>query len=71
MITLIAIIYQKADCIQIDIDPAKISKRFPATVGLVGDAAEIIGNLTAKTAPVEERNSFKHAKKTCKNGGNG
>ncbi|EHC6545870.1 pyruvate oxidase, partial [Listeria monocytogenes] len=46
---------KKADCIQIDIDPAKISKRFPATVGLVGDAAEIIGNLTAKTAPVEER----------------
>ncbi|EAG9261329.1 pyruvate oxidase [Listeria monocytogenes] len=46
---------KKANCIQIDIDPAKISKRFPATVGLVGDAAETIGNLTAKTAPVEAR----------------
>ncbi|MEG7759864.1 pyruvate oxidase, partial [Listeria monocytogenes] len=46
---------KKTDCIQIDIDPAKISKRFPAIVGLVGDAAEIISDLTAKIAPVEER----------------
>ncbi len=46
---------KKAACVQIDIDPAKISKRYQATVGLVGDAAEIISNLTAKIAPVEER----------------
>ncbi len=46
---------KKANCIQIDIDPSRISKRYPATVGLVGDAAEIISSLTAKIAPVTER----------------
>ncbi|MCO7125664.1 pyruvate oxidase [Sporolactobacillus shoreicorticis] len=44
-----------AKCVQIDIDPIKIGKRYSVTVGVVGDAAEAIAYLNDHVTPVNER----------------
>ncbi|MCO7176276.1 pyruvate oxidase [Sporolactobacillus kofuensis] len=52
-----------AKCVQIDIDPVKIGKRYSVTVGVVGDAAEALSYLTDHTTPVADRPFLK----TCQN----
>lgn len=42
-------------CIQIDIDPSKIGHRFPATVGIVGDAKEALTALIETTDYIAKR----------------
>jgi pyruvate oxidase len=44
-----------AKCVQIDIDPLKIGKRYSVNVGIVGDAAEALSNLTEHITPVADR----------------
>ncbi|MET1249612.1 pyruvate oxidase [Sporolactobacillus sp. STCC-11] len=44
-----------AKCVQIDIDPLKIGKRYSVTVGIVGDAADALSNLTEHITPVADR----------------
>jgi pyruvate oxidase len=44
-----------ARCVQIDIDPLKIGKRYSVNVGIVGDAAEALSNLTEHITPVADR----------------
>lgn len=44
-----------AKCVQIDIDPVRIGKRYSVTVGIVGDAAQALAYLTEHTTPVSER----------------
>lgn len=44
-----------AKCVQIDIDPVKIGKRYSVTAGIVGDAAEALTYLTSHVTPVSDR----------------
>lgn len=44
-----------AKCVQIDIDPVRIGKRYSVTVGIVGDAADALAWLTEHTTPVANR----------------
>ncbi|RYL92220.1 pyruvate oxidase [Sporolactobacillus sp. Y61] len=44
-----------AKCVQIDIDPVKIGKRYSVTTGVVGDAAEALAYLNEHTTPVKDR----------------
>ncbi|BBN98772.1 pyruvate oxidase [Sporolactobacillus terrae] len=44
-----------AKCVQIDIDPEKIGKRYAVTNGIVGDAAEALAYLTEHVTPVSDR----------------
>lgn len=44
-----------AKCVQIDIDPVKIGKRYSVTTGIVGDAAEALSYLTSHVTPVNDR----------------
>jgi Thiamine pyrophosphate-requiring enzymes [acetolactate synthase, pyruvate dehydrogenase (cytochrome), glyoxylate carboligase, phosphonopyruvate decarboxylase] len=44
-----------AKCVQIDIDPVKIGKRYSVTAGIVGDAAEALSYLTDHVTPVADR----------------
>ncbi|GEB75998.1 pyruvate oxidase [Sporolactobacillus inulinus] len=44
-----------AKCVQIDIDPEKIGKRYAVTNGIVGDSAEALDYLTEHVTPVSDR----------------
>jgi pyruvate oxidase len=44
-----------AKCVQIDIDPEKIGKRYAVTNGIVGDSAEALAYLTEHVTPVSDR----------------
>ncbi|MFT8391911.1 MAG: pyruvate oxidase [Sporolactobacillus sp.] len=44
-----------AKCVQIDINPVHIGKRYSVTVGIVGDAAEALNELNQRVTPVTER----------------
>ncbi|CAM3252718.1 pyruvate oxidase [Sporolactobacillus spathodeae] len=44
-----------ARCVQIDIDPVHIGKRYSVTVGIVGDAAEALNYLNQHVTPVADR----------------
>ncbi|MCI1882256.1 MAG: pyruvate oxidase [Sporolactobacillus sp.] len=44
-----------AKCVQVDIDPVRIGKRYSVTVGIVGDAAEVLAYLNEHTTPVSDR----------------
>ncbi|WP_100487868.1 pyruvate oxidase [Sporolactobacillus pectinivorans] len=44
-----------AKCVQIDIDPVRIGKRYSVTVGIVGDAADALAYLTDHITPVTDR----------------
>lgn len=44
-----------AKCIQIEIDPVRIGKRYAVTVGILGDSAEALAYLNEHTTPVSQR----------------
>ncbi|RYM05664.1 pyruvate oxidase [Sporolactobacillus sp. THM7-7] len=52
-----------AKCVQIDINPVRIGKRYSVTVGVVGDAAQALAYLNEHTTPVSDRPFLK----TCQN----
>ncbi|MCO7125663.1 pyruvate oxidase [Sporolactobacillus shoreicorticis] len=49
-----------AKCVQIDIDPIHLGKRYAVNVGILGDAADALNHLTEHLIPVSDRPFLKH-----------
>jgi pyruvate dehydrogenase (quinone) len=56
----------QAKCVQIDIDGARIGLRYPADVGLVGDAARTLELLLPRLKPHKERHFLEKAQERMK-----
>ena len=55
-----------AKCVQIDLDPARIGLRYPADVGLIGDAKTTLGQLVSKLTRKSDRSFLKKAQEGMK-----
>src|SRR5262249_52761199 len=51
----------QARAVQIDVDPQRIGLRYPAEVGLVGDATSVLQRLTASVQPASDRSFLEKA----------
>jgi pyruvate dehydrogenase (quinone) len=56
----------QAKCVQLDIDPTRISLRYPADVALVGDAAETLDLLIPYLQPAKDKSFLQKAQKGMK-----
>lgn len=56
----------QAKCVQIDIDPTRISLRYPVDVPLVGDAAETLDLLLPHLQPAKDKSFLTNAQKGMK-----
>ncbi len=56
----------QAKCVQIDIDPSRISLRYPAEVPLVGDSAETLDLLIPYLQPKKDKSFLEKAQKGMK-----
>ena len=56
----------RAKCVQIDIDPQRISLRYPAHIGLVGDCARVLSALLPKVQPKQDRSFLTQAQHRMK-----
>ncbi|WP_019392332.1 pyruvate oxidase [Priestia filamentosa] len=58
---------EKAKAIQIDMEPTQIGKRYPVSVGIVGDAKEVLPWLTAHGAFQEDRHFLEKCQENMEN----
>jgi pyruvate dehydrogenase (quinone) len=56
----------QAKCVQIDVNPGRISLRYPADVGLVGDSKETLRELMPRLKRKKDRNFLKKAQEGMK-----
>ena len=56
----------QAQCVQIDIDPARIGLRYPAAVGLVGQSWDVLRALLPMIQPKKDQSFLKNIQKSVK-----